>query len=322
MAEALLFERDKVDVADDWEDRVDRLGSSSILWVDLSEPEESALLHLAQTLELDDATKERLLATQDKPYLGDFGSYLHVTAFAPAGYNREAHFAEVDCLVSRNWVVTIHRKPIPVFDDFRDRAEGGSGQTGKLDGLEFLANLLEWVLNAYLQAFDDVEDALGQFDTRVMEGGLHDAEAELRRLVELRRQVSSLRGALVSHREMFLALTRPELEAIANSSHAERFSFLRGRLEDAVKSAHESRDSIVGSFDVLIARNEQRTNEIMKALTLASVLFLPGALVAGVLGMNFQVGLFEQSHLFWVFVALIAGLMVFTLVVARMRKWI
>lgn len=89
-----------------------------------------------------------------------------------------------------------------------------------------------------------------------------------------------------------------------------------------VQGAHDSRDSIVGSFDVLIARNEQRTNEIMKVLTLVSVLFLPGALLAGVLGMNFQVELFDHTYLFWVFLALIAGLIVVALVGARMRKWI
>jgi Mg2+ and Co2+ transporter CorA len=259
VAEALLFEQDKVAVATDWEDRIDRLGRSSILWIDFEEPDESALRHLVQRLELDDASEERLLSAEDKPYLGDFGSYVHATAFAPAGRDREAHFTRMDCLVSKRWVVTVHREPVPVFDDFRDRAGGGSGHTGKLDGLEFLANLLEWVLNAYFQAFDEVENALGEFDLRVMEGGIDDAEAELRRLVELRRQVGALRGALVSHREMFLALTRPELEAIANWSHAERFSFLRDRLEDAVQGAHDTRDSIVGSFDVLIA--ERTANE-------------------------------------------------------------
>jgi magnesium transporter len=322
VAEALLFEQDKVDIATDWEDRIHRLGRSSLLWVDIGEPEDAALQHLGRTVELDDACVERVLSTGNKPYLGDFGSYLHATAFAPAGHDQTAQFARVDCLVSKHWIVTVHREPVPVFDDFRDRAGGGSGHTGKLDGLEFLAILLEWVLNAYFQAFDEVEDALGEFDSRVMESGLDDAEAELRRLVDLRRQVSGLRGALVSHREMFLALTRPELQAIASRSHAERFSFLRARLEDAVQGAHDSRDSIVGSFDVLIARNEQRTNEIMKVLTLVSVLFLPGALLAGVLGMNFQVELFDHTYLFWVFLALIAGLIVVALVGARMRKWI
>jgi Mg2+ and Co2+ transporter CorA len=57
-------------------------------------------------------------------------------------------------------------------------------------------------------------------------------------------------------------------------------------------------------------------------LTLASVLLLPGSLIAAVLGMNFRVGFFEQAGLFWVTIALIAGIVVGTLGIARARRWI
>jgi Mg2+ and Co2+ transporter CorA len=43
-----------------------------------------------------------------------------------------------------------------------------------------------------------------------------------------------------------------------------------------------------GSFDVLIARTGHRTNDIMKVLTLTSVILLPDALIAGAMGMNFK----------------------------------
>ncbi len=102
------------------------------------------------------------------------------------------------------------------------------------------------------------------------------------------------------------ALTRPELEAIASSDSAERFTSLRDRLEEAVQASRDARESIVGSFDVLLASTGQRTNEIMKVLTLASVLLLPGALIAGVMGMNFEVGIFETAAYFWVVLAIIA----------------
>ena len=119
-----------------------------------------------------------------------------------------------------------------------------------------------------------------------------------------------------------LSLTRPELEAIASSDSAERFCSLRDRLEEAVQAARDARESIVGSFDVLLASTGQRTNEIMKVLTLASVLLLPGALIAGVMGMNFEVGIFETATYFWVVLAIIVAVAGTTLVVARVREWI
>ena len=60
----------------------------------------------------------------------------------------------------------------------------------------------------------------------------------------------------------------------------------------------------------------------MKVLTLASVIFLPGALLAGVMGMNFKVGLFEHTWIFWLVIlaiVLVAPLMVG---IAKLRDWI
>ena len=65
-------------------------------------------------------------------------------------------------------------------------------------------------------------------------------------------------------------------------------------------SARDAKDAVVNSFDVLILRTEHRTNEIVKVLTLASILLLPGALIAGVMGMNvnFSAATFAHSPLF------------------------
>jgi len=117
-------------------------------------------------------------------------------------------------------------------------------------------------------------------------------------------------------------LTHPELEALNDHNSSERFETLLSRFEVTMQEARDAREAIVGSFDVLIARSGQRTNEIMKVLTLASVILLPGALIAGIMGMNFKVGLFDDAELFWVVVLLIAAIAPITIVFARRRGWI
>jgi Mg2+ and Co2+ transporter CorA len=69
-------------------------------------------------------------------------------------------------------------------------------------------------------------------------------------------------------------------------------------------------------------RTAQRTNDVMKVLALASVVFLPGVVIAGIMGMNFRVGLFDQAGLFYVVIAAMAALGIATVVAARMRGWI
>ena len=321
MATALLFDRDEAEHVDNWESLVDRLGRKSLLWIDLSRPDDKELDNLQQAFELAEESRHRLEADDDGPYFGDFGGYVHVRAFAPLAADG-ADLCPIDCLVSEHWLVTAHSQDAEVIEHFRGRAADGSGETGRLDGLQFLATMLEWVLNEYLEAFDRIEDELAEIEGDLLVESPADPDKCLRALVTLRREIRDLRAALVSHREVFLALTRPELEAIADSQHAARFGSLRSRLEDTIQSARDCRDSVVGSFDVLHARTEQRTNEIVKVLTLGSMLFLPGALVAGILGMNFRVGFFAYDVLFWVVLATIVAMMAAVFVAARLRDWI
>ena len=119
-----------------------------------------------------------------------------------------------------------------------------------------------------------------------------------------------------------MTLRHPELEALGSRASSERYEPLLGRFEAAMQEARDAREAIVGSFDVLIARGGHRTNEIMKVLTLTSVILLPGALLAGVMGMNFKVSLFEATWLFWVVVAVIVAIAPLTIGAAKLRNWI
>lgn len=321
MLTALIFTRDEVEEVDDWPGRLGRLGRSSILWIDAEEATEQELETLRTQLGLTDESLRRLARTNGGPYLRNFGDYLHVTAYAPSPREDTRELERIECLVAKSWVVTAHDTALPVLERFRERTEG-SGETGRLDGPEFLAVLLEWVLAAYLDAFEQIELALEELDTRAMSGRLRKLDAELHDLVTLRRELGTLRRALVSHREPLFALTRPELETIAGSRSAERFVTLSAHLDEVVEAARDGRDAIVGSFDILIARTEQRTNEIVKVLTIASVLLLPAALIAGVMGMNFRLGMFDENTYFWVVLGSMAALAAVTLGVMRARRWI
>ncbi|HEX4746427.1 MAG TPA: CorA family divalent cation transporter [Gaiellaceae bacterium] len=320
MTTALLFEKDRVDEIDDWPRSQPRIGRSAILWIDLERPSEDELAGLVDALGLSQATARRLAGAERVPRLEDHREYLHVTVVGLTNAEDRTLVA-VDCLVAPRWLVTVRDQPLELVDRFRERTEG-SGAVGMLDGLGFLASLLEWALASYLDAFERLEQDLEELDAKAMSGRLASVDEVLPELVSMRREVGRLRRALVAHREVLLALTHPELEEMVSRESAERFTALRDRLEEALQASRDTRESIVGSFDVLLATTGQRTNEIMKVLTLASVLLLPGALVAGIMGMNFELGIFDTEAYFWVVLAVIAGIAGATLALARARRWI
>jgi magnesium transporter len=217
-------------------------------------------------------------------------------------------------------VVTAHDRPVAVLDEFPQRVSG-SGDTGVLDDPAFLATLLEWVLGAYSEAFERLEERLEEFDVQAMRGRGR-AERDIERLVAERREVGVLRRALAAHRSALTALTHPELEALGSDASGERFRSLLRRFEATVQEARDARESIVGSFDVLIARTGHRTNDIMKVLTLTSVILLPGAVIAGVMGMNFKLDIFESTWPFYVVLTVMAVVALVTVGVAKLREWI
>ena len=319
MSQAILFTRDQVDRLASLRDRPKRLSGGKLLWVDIDQNSPEDADRVAEEFELDSATRECLATPNERAVFKDHGRYIVVTTYAPNGED-DAELIALECVVGENWVITAHEEPIPVLEEFASRASG-SGDTGSLDGPTFLAALLEWVLGSYSAAFERIEHRLEEFDVQAMRG---DSEAEdgIDRLIEMRRQVGKLRRALGAHRSALVALTYPELEALGDYASGERYQALLSRFESTVQEARDARDAIVGSFDVLIARGGQRTNEIMKVLTLASVILLPGALIAGVMGMNFKVGIFDEPSLFWVVLAVIVVIAPVTIGLAKLWRWI
>jgi magnesium transporter len=91
---------------------------------------------------------------------------------------------------------------------------------------------------------------------------------------------------------------------------------------EALEAAREAKESTFGSFDLLATRIGLRTNDIMKALTLVTVILLPATVLGGIMGMNFQVGLFDRAWIYWVVIGVMLSIAVVVLSVARARDWI
>ena len=318
MTQAILFDGDQVERLANLADRPRRLRGSMLVWVDVGrEPGETRVV--AEAFGIDEQTRELLARSGKEAHFQDHRAYIHLSTFAPSE-DADGELIALECVVARNWVVTAHDEPIRVLDEFSERASG-SGNTGSLDGPTFLAALLEWVLGSYSEAFERIEERLEKFDVEAMRGN-GDADKDIERLIQMRLQVGNLRRALAAHRPALMTLRHPELEALGSQASSERYESLLARFEATMQEARDAREAIVGSFDVLIARGGHRTNEIMKVLTLASVILLPGALLAGVMGMNFEVGLFDTAAVFWVIVAVIIAVAPLTLGVAKLRDWI
>ena len=227
---------------------------------------------------------------------------MQVTLYAAGSEGGEPVLVPVECVLGPNWIVTAHGEKLDVLEEFRERAEGG-GQVGALDAPSFLAAIFEWVVAGYFRAFEAVESAAGGTGR---EGHVQHTEGCFRRRGAAGRDPPldrELRRALSAHREVVVALAHPELDALSTEDSAKRFAALESRVTQALDTARETKESTFGSFDLLVTRIGQRTNDIMKVLTLVTVILLPSTVLAGIMGMNFEVGLFDLAWIFWMVIA-------------------
>ncbi len=220
-------------------------------------------------------------------------------------------------LVGHGWVVTNHERRIPFLEEHREKIHD-QREVGELSSVEFLSAILDWHVNAFLRAAEQLEAEVEKLD----DAALRTDRDLVERLVAMRRRIAHVRRMLTPHREVYGELTRPDFLPDLQEREERALSAVVQRLDRALDAIANVRDMLIGTFDVHMTRTAQRTNDVMKVLTLASVILLPSVVIAGVMGMNFQVGLFDDPNLFWIVIAVMLALALVTLVVARWRAWL
>lgn len=213
----------------------------------------------------------------------------------------------------------MHDGPVDLLNDFDDRIRGDT-HLGELDAPSFLAALLNGHITSYFRVADEIEGTIDRIDARALhprsQGDL------LEELVRVRQRIARVRRSITPHREVLAALSGPDMKMIAESDSSEHYQALVARLERAIETVENSRELLIGSFDIFMSRTAKRTNDTMKVLALASVILLPASVLAGIMGMNFKVDLFESADNFLFTLVGMGLIAVVVLVVARFRGWI
>jgi magnesium transporter len=300
-------------------DTVGDVGERRLLWVDLDDRNEIDLERLASALELDKRIIGQLSTDRGRSRLLRFPDRIVVTlGLLEKEEDGEALVRrELDVLVGRNLVVTVHDGPLSAIEGFENELKDENG-LGELDAGAFMTGLVDAVLASYFREIDAIDrqiEALDQLALRSVQGGEF-----LSTVVALRRRIAVIRRALTPNREALAPLVRPDFEVHGDVVRA--WPGTIDRLERAIDAIEKSRELLVGSFDIYLGRSAQRSNDVMKILTILSAIALPGIVLAGVMGMNFKVGFFDDPNNFWVVIGAMVVFATALIVVARWRRWI
>jgi magnesium transporter len=306
-------------------DITDGLGEHQLLWVDVDRRDAQAIEQLRSTFDLPAETTSVLASDRTVAHLLRYPERVHLrlVAMEPKESNEtsdnpvaDASPSSIDIIVARNVVITSHQGTTSAFDHFLDQVRGDS-ELGALDAADFLTILVDSVLAGYLELVEAIGRRIDALDEVALRAS--QSHAFLTEVVLLRRRVAILRRTLAPHRWAFAPLARPDFEL---EGLGKPWPGISDRLEQTVESVENARELLIGSFDVYMASSAQRSNDVMKALTILSAILLPAVVLAGVMGMNFKIAFFDDPGNFWLAVGAMFALAVAVLAASRWRGWI
>ncbi len=314
--EALLSRADGSDAILTAEQLSSRVGSDELLWVDLVAPDEREVAVLRRQLDLSDAAVEALTTQHPRVHARVLEDGVEVVV-AAVNVEHDDEPDRIQILVGDRFVITRHATRLAFLDEHRERIQD-QREVGRLTSAEFLAEVLNWQLDTFFTGADLLEREVDRLD----DAALRTERDLLDRLVAMRRRIAGFRRLLIPHRDVYAELARPDFLPKRHRVAADELQRLVDRFERANEAFSNAREMLIGTFDVHMTRTAQRTNDVMRLLTLASVVLLPAVVIAGVMGMNFKVPIFDNSLFFWVVIGVMLALAATTILVARWRRWL
>jgi Mg2+ and Co2+ transporter CorA len=301
------------------------LQESELLWIDLADPSEEDLRAVSELIDCDPSLLRIGPGRRARPRLSNHDHRFRLTAMAVvlANPDRKAEAHWLTLVAGLNYVISVHEGGVDFVEELREREKGDTG-IGALSSESFIASLLDWLLNTYFQAMETVVKEIDSIEVAILRTRVRaDTPQLVQPLIHARQRVAELRRMLLSHRDVFYGLARPDFMATEKPESRPHFIALNARMERAEDDVDHTRELVVGAFELLSMRAAQKTNETMRVLTYVTVLLGTLALTAGILGMNFDMPLFHTGTVGFVVAtgAMLLGALL-SLAIAKWRKWI
>jgi magnesium transporter len=294
--------------------------AQQLVWVHLVAPDHEQLAEVARALHLPSPAARFLEEPDGEPELRNFrtcfGVRVHEARFQP-----DMHCCAVPLVIvcGANTIVSVSPEELDCVTELRER-QHQNVEVGALSAESFMVALLDGQLSSYFDAMSRLEAEVERLELEI----LADRQPECLDVLRSLRQASSrLRRILAAHRNVFAGLARPDFQPNQAQQVNEHYAALDARYDRAMDVVEHGRDLVVGSFDLFTTRAAMSTNETMQVLTFATVLIGGLAVLAGILGMNFDVPFFATGQRgFWLAVGSMVLIALASTVLARRRGWL
>ena len=299
------------------------LSHHGLTWIHLDAPDAEQATTLAERFGWHALDVEDVLSKRQRPKIDDYPDYLFGVLHFPV-YDKTVqrlNAAELDFFLGPDYLVTLPTvELLPVtrlFQRCLDDEELREQLFGKGSGY-LLYHVLDDLFDYCFPILDKIGHKLDRFEDEMFEG----------RSEEIVRDISNVKQEIISYRKII----KPERSTLrVLERHTERFlpENLELYFDDIVDAAERIWDLLDNYKEVVEALEDtnesvisHRQNDVLRILTIFSVVLLPLTVITGLFGMNVRFPGFESAAAFWAIVAAMVIAVVGLIGFFRYKRWL
>ncbi|MEZ5284346.1 MAG: magnesium/cobalt transporter CorA [Vicinamibacterales bacterium] len=257
----------------------------TVTWVDVQGyGDEAAVRAIGAHFELSPLALEDAINAPQRPKSEIYSGYHLVISRVPIVDGQHLRMPQVCFVVGERVLVSFQERPLGLFDPVRERLRLRVGPMRRAGSDYLCYALIDTMVDRYYPVVEALSNELDDIEDSLLE----DAESDvLARLRTVRRRLVLVRRIGAPQREMVASLQRDPSQWVSPQVR-EYLRDTQDHISQIVELIEASREMATALADELLSLVGQKTNEIMKVLTLMASIFIPLTFIAGIYGMNFE----------------------------------
>ncbi|MFC2041607.1 magnesium/cobalt transporter CorA [Chloroflexota bacterium] len=277
-----------------------------LTWVNIEQPTEREIEYLAENYSFHHLDLDDCLSRIQRPKIDEYKDYLFLVFHFPV-FNLEARVttpSQVSVFIGENYLITLHKGELkPLVKLFREcQIDEESRQEHFSQGSGYLLyRVVDRLVDYCLPILNKIGGNIEKVESDIFSTGMPKA---IREISVLRRDVISFRRIIWPMRAVIASL-EPRIRRFTKMDLEVYFGDMVDHVDKIWDGLDEYKEIIEGLNDTHDSLATNRTNEVMRMLTVIATILLPITVVASIFGMNIPLGPFGNSHLAFLYVLLI-----------------
>ncbi len=262
--------------------------TDGLLWVDLLQPTDEEAAILSRIFKFHALAIEDCVHETNHPKVDNYGDYVYLVVHgvkSASGARGKVDTEEIDFFLGKNYLVTYRNASSKTIDEVRRRFLEVPGAWRHPDFL--LHALLDRMVDTFVDKMAALDAEVDTLEQRLFRRHL-PGRTVLAEIFSLKKEVLQLKRLVNPQREVLNRFARGEF-AIVSPAAQPHFRDVFDHVYRVSEIVESFRDVVTSALETYLTVVANRTNEVMKVLTVLSAVLMTASLVAGIYGMNFTV---------------------------------